>query len=409
MHKGVLKSISYLYILQAVGNLLPLITVPYLSWTLGLRSFGEVQIALSFAAIGTIFTDWGFALSGTHSVAKLKSNGEFLSSFVVNAIAVKFILYCLWFILSIFVDIFYYHGRLPAYFFMTLMIILSNAFAPVWIYQGLERFTESSVTNISARILSTVLIFVFVKSPDDAMNVLLLNVIAGLVISSILWMRLPFIKQFRVSMVSIPTIRKIFTEGSEVFLTTIMISWYTSCALIIVGLVGGSHAAGLYAISEKIVSAAKSLMNPVVQVLYVRISSIVNISRTEFLSVTRSYFVLLFACFALGCVLLVIFRNIIFNLVFHVSDAGAGAVLVPLVLTLPVLVLAHWCVTLGLLGRGRRREWRNVIVSGPIISICAAAVLYPLLSTEVAIAYSVLAAELGILTFGYRKWIQAWQ
>jgi O-antigen/teichoic acid export membrane protein len=170
----------------------------------------------------------------------------------------------------------------------------------------------------------------------------------------------------------------------------------------------GSHAAGLYAISEKIVSSAKTLMNPVVQVLYVHISSIVNISRAEFLSVTKVYFVLLFICFALGCAVVIVFRNLIFSFLFHVSDAGAGAVLVPLLLTLPVLVLAHWCVTVGLLGRGRRREWRNGIISGPIVSICVAAALYPLLSTEVAVAYSVLAAELGILIFGYMNWKQAW-
>jgi O-antigen/teichoic acid export membrane protein len=168
----------------------------------------------------------------------------------------------------------------------------------------------------------------------------------------------------------------------------------------------GSHAAGLYAISEKIVSSAKTLMNPVVQVLYVHISSIVNISRAEFLSVTKVYFVLLFICFALGCAVVIVFRNLIFSFLFHVSDAGA--VLVPLLLTLPVLVLAHWCVTVGLLGRGRRREWRNGIISGPIVSICVAAALYPLLSTEVAVAYSVLAAELGILIFGYMNWKQAW-
>jgi polysaccharide transporter, PST family len=86
MHKGVLKSISHLYILEAVGNILPLITMPYLLWTLGLRCFGEIQVAISFAALGTIFTDWGFGLSGTHSVAKLKSDRGLVSSFVVNSI-----------------------------------------------------------------------------------------------------------------------------------------------------------------------------------------------------------------------------------------------------------------------------------------------------------------------------------
>jgi polysaccharide transporter, PST family len=122
--------------------------------------------------------------------------------------------------------------------FITLTIVLSNAFAPTWIYQGLERFTESAATNISTKILSTMLIFVFVRFPDDAIYILVLNVVAGLVVSSILWLRLPFIGQLRVSMVSTSSIRNILTEGAEVFLTTIMISWYTSCALIIVGFFG---------------------------------------------------------------------------------------------------------------------------------------------------------------------------
>lgn len=150
-------------------------------------------------------------------------------------------------------------------------------------------------------------------------------------------------------------------------------------------------------------------MNPVVQVLYVRISSVMYLSKKEFFSITKIYFVFLFVCFSLSFVLLMLFKNIIFSFIFHVPATRAGAVLLPLALTLPVLVLANWFVTVGLLGRGRTPEWRNVIVSGPALSICVAIALYHFLPAEVVIAYSVLGAELAVLTFGYLAWRNTWQ
>lgn len=235
MPGSVLKSISYLYILQAVGQLLPLITVPYLLRTLGLSVFGEIQMAASFAAIGSQFTDWGFGFSGTRSIAKLKDNAEVISYFIVNSIATKCVLFFAWTILSLYIYIYYVTS---SYYLITLMIVLSNTFAPHWIFQGLEKFAEASIISILVRITFTCLIFILVTQ-DDAKYVLILSVISGAVISLLLWLRLPSVRQLRLSMVSTPAIRRVLIDGSEVFFTTMAIGWYTSGALIIVGLMGG--------------------------------------------------------------------------------------------------------------------------------------------------------------------------
>jgi PST family polysaccharide transporter len=330
MHKTIIKSVSYLYLLQAVNQLLPLIIVPYLLRTIGLSEFGKIQIATAFAGIGVQITDWGFNFSGSHSVAKLKGNSELLSSFIVNSIAAKCVLFCVWTVLSVVAYIYYSNISSPAYYFITLLMVLSSAFAPQWIYQGLEKFAEASITSTLIRFASTGLIFVFVKTPDDAINTLILNVVAGTTISLLLWIRLPNLKQLRLSTVAWPAIKRVIVDGSAVFVTTIMIAWYTTGALIVVGLIGGAEAAGIYAISEKIVSACKVAMNPVVQVLYVRISSIQKLSKAEFYSVTKLYFVLLFLCFLLGLFLLLLLKDFIFNLMFHVPGSRASAVLIPL-------------------------------------------------------------------------------
>ena len=72
------KNIAFLYILQGVAYVVPLVTLPYLSRVLGVEHFGVFGIALGVVSVMTLITDWGFSLTATQQVARHANDPEIL-------------------------------------------------------------------------------------------------------------------------------------------------------------------------------------------------------------------------------------------------------------------------------------------------------------------------------------------
>ena len=64
-------NIGWLYLLQALNLLLPLLSVPYLTRTLQADGFGQMALALAIAQYLALVTDYGFNLSATRRAAQL--------------------------------------------------------------------------------------------------------------------------------------------------------------------------------------------------------------------------------------------------------------------------------------------------------------------------------------------------
>ena len=60
--------------LQIIGYVFPLITLPYLSRVVGIENFGEIAFATAVIAYFQAVVDWGFNVTATRDVARIKSD-----------------------------------------------------------------------------------------------------------------------------------------------------------------------------------------------------------------------------------------------------------------------------------------------------------------------------------------------
>ena len=72
--KKLLTNTLWLYSLQGLNYVLPMLVLPYLIRVLGVGNYGLIAVAQAFAQYFTIFTDYGFNLSATKRIAI--ANGE---------------------------------------------------------------------------------------------------------------------------------------------------------------------------------------------------------------------------------------------------------------------------------------------------------------------------------------------
>jgi polysaccharide transporter, PST family len=88
-YKNLLKNVTSLGFVQLSNYILPLITLPYLARVLGPNYFGLVMMAQATMIYLTLMTDYGFNLSATKEIAKVRDNLTKVSQLFSSVIIIK--------------------------------------------------------------------------------------------------------------------------------------------------------------------------------------------------------------------------------------------------------------------------------------------------------------------------------
>lgn len=267
--KRLFSNFFSLSVLQGANYILPLITLPYLVRVLGPEKFGLIAFAQAFIAYFNILTDYGFNLSATREVSIYRDNKEKLSEIFSSVMIIKFGLLILSFlILTVLVFSFGKFRQDWLIYYLTFGMVLGQVLFPVWFFQGMERMKYITYLNITARLIFTVAIFVFIHQASDYIYVPLLNFI-GFLVAGILALWIVF-KDFNVNfkLPSVADIKHQLKEGSIMFVSTVAISFYTASNTFLLGLFTNNTVVGFYSAAEKIVKALQGLWTPFSQAIY---------------------------------------------------------------------------------------------------------------------------------------------
>ena len=78
------RNIAAMTIVQAMSYILPLVTLPYLTRTLGLEAFGQIIFVQLILQYFILITDWGFLWSATKEIALVRHQPEVLSKLFIS-------------------------------------------------------------------------------------------------------------------------------------------------------------------------------------------------------------------------------------------------------------------------------------------------------------------------------------
>ena len=163
----VAKNSMWLFVLQFANMVLPLLTIPYVTRVLGERGYGEYSIAYNWVTYFQVIVEYGFAFGGARKLAideDLSENNKVFSS-IITARFGLFILCILSFnLISLLGDI-----SKPLYndTMILMVVVFSVVFQANWIFQGKQQMKFLTIINVVGRIISVVLILLFVKHSDQ--------------------------------------------------------------------------------------------------------------------------------------------------------------------------------------------------------------------------------------------------
>jgi len=160
-----------------------------------------------------------------------------------------------------------FHENSLLYLF-TYGTVVGQVFFPVWFFQGMEKMKYITLLNITAKLIFTISIFVFVKNMDDYLLVPILNSM-GIIIAGAISLRF-VAKHFEIH-IRIPKFDQLVEQlklSFQFFLSRVSVALYTSSNTFVIGLFVGNVAAGYYAAAEQLYKAMQGIAVPLGNALY---------------------------------------------------------------------------------------------------------------------------------------------
>lgn len=270
MKKSIAKNYIYNLIYQMLTILLPLITTPYLSRVLGAENIGIYGYTISIVTYFILFGTLGVSMYGQREIAYLQDDKQKRSKAFWEIVIIRLIT------LSISILLFFLiygrDGNYAIYYRILIIQLIANIFDISWLFQGIEEFDKTVIRNLIVKLLSLVLIFVMIKTPDDLWKYFVIYVGAEFIGNISLWLYIPkYLEKIKIQNLQLKKhLRPIFS----LFIPQIAIQIYTVLDKTMIGkLTGDMTEVGYYEQAQKIIKAALIIVSALQTVMNSRVAN----------------------------------------------------------------------------------------------------------------------------------------
>jgi polysaccharide transporter, PST family len=328
-HRRLSVNIIAMSVIQISNYLVPLITIPYLVQTLGFSGFGLMVLVQTIIVYFELIMSYSFVLTAPKDIAQNADNPTEINRIFNTIIHTKIIL----FVSSLIVLLILTHtipffADLRSLIFIGFSILLANLLQIDWFFQGIQRMKNITYINISARLLSVVLLFIFVQSPNDVAGAILSVTLSQIVANISGWI-LAF-QRFGLQFAP-PQYRAIKTQfqtGFSVFMSQFLVKFYSADVNItVLGFLTNTTIVGTYALANRIFSFVVNTTIPIHTALYPYLAQLYATDYPRFRLEFRRIFQLYFVGYALFAFILFFSADWLIALIAKAPNPNAALML----------------------------------------------------------------------------------
>ena len=155
-------------IMKISSYIFPLITLPYITRTLGTAANGRISFATSVITYFSMFAQLGIPSYGIRECARCRDDKDKMTKtvqelLIINSVTVA-LSYAALIVAMILVPKFHEE---PTLLVIQSATILLNMIGMDWLYQAIEQYQYITARNIGFKALSVVLMFLLIHNPSD--------------------------------------------------------------------------------------------------------------------------------------------------------------------------------------------------------------------------------------------------
>ena len=270
--KSLQKNFLYNVLYQILLVILPLITAPYISRTLGATAVGVYSYTYSVAYYFLLIAMLGIGNHGNRSVAAVRDDREKLNKTFSSIYSLQVITFSIAILAyAIYLVLFVKDNRLIV--LIQFLYVLSGAFDISWYYFGTEQFKITVTRNTIIKIATVILMFVFVHKPSDLWKYTLIMSAGTLFSQAYLWL---YVKKYvSFEKCSVKEITSNIKPVLILFIPVLAYSIYKVMDKIMLGNMSSYDQVGFYNNAEKIINIPMGIITALGTVMLPRMSNIV--------------------------------------------------------------------------------------------------------------------------------------
>lgn len=386
------------FILSSSSILFPLITYPYVSKILLPEGTGTVAFATSTISYFTMIAMLGIPTYGIRACAKVRDNKEELTRVVHELLLINMVMTVISYILltiSLYLVPEFYNQK--GIILVCSLAIILNTTGINWLYQAVEEYTYIAIVSIFFKIISLILMFLYIHQKSDYLIYGLMTVLSsyGSGIFNLVRMR----KIIYLKPVGNYNFKRHLKPILTFFAMTVATTAYTNMDTVMLGFMKDNHEVGLYNTSIKVKSLVVTLITSLGTVLLPRLSYYLENERKEEFNnlISKAFsFVLLFSIPC--CLYFVIYSKEIILFLSGGEMAYLGAIS-PMCILMPTILLIGLSNITGiqiLVPSGNEKIVLKSVTIGAIVDFIINLLLIPFYGASGA-AIGTLAAEFVVL------------
>ncbi|MEO2711587.1 flippase, partial [Blautia wexlerae] len=398
LQKNAILNITY----KLSSILFPLITYPYVSRILLADNIGKVSFFSSLTNYMMMVGSLGISTYGIRTIAKVRDNKKKLSVVTKELLSINLVVTCIVSLLLMISIIFIgkFQKNLPL-IFISLGQILIAPFSMEWLYAGLEQYEYIAKRSISIKIISLVLIFLFIHKKDDYIvyaAILALGYVGNYVCNFI------YSRKFvNYSSKEKLQVRQHLKAVLILFASILAINIYTNVDTVMLGFINDDRSVGLYDIACKGKLVLLSLINAISTVLFPRLSY--YLAENDICSynkvLKKSISTIMGIAIPLSMFFIIEAKDVVIFLGGYDYEDAALCMQI----LMPILIISGFSNITGnqiLLPHGKDLSYMKAVISGAIVDVVLNLVFMPKYSLYGA-AFATLMAEI------VQMLLQLWQ
>lgn len=391
------QNAAALYAAQLALTLLPLVTLPWLARALNPTGLGLVIFVQSMGSLIGIAVGYGFYLSGTRGIARVRGDRHAMGETVAGVLSGQLLLAAVtgvgaviaWLVIPEFRE----DPVLPL--FAWGMGVLQGL-NPTWFLMGVERLRLQAFIEVSIRTLQAVAIVALVRDEGDVLVVLWIwligNGLVTAILATLVYRAVPMRRpRFAAGLEAV-------TSGWALFLTATSVSLLTSGTVFALGVLVSSAQLAIFAAAERITRAALRASGPLGAVTFPRVTHFVSqgqerqAQRLALLTLAARTGLAL-----LSAAVLILLAPVVVDVLLGPGFERSIDILRILALLIPLFALTatlsqHW-----LLAHGRDSYTLRISVTGALVSLMLTVLIGSTIGI-VGVAWALVTVQASVVT-----------
>lgn len=270
MRSAVKRNMVMQYGFVAARYIFPFLTLPFLARVLGPDSYAARAYIVSFMLFVQTFADYGFNLSGSRMIVLNRDDSDKCSSVTVSILLAKVVVLCLLGVAvaaaCLFIPLL--NSNLPCVVVAYLGLCLGTLI-PDFLFMGFEEMGVITARFVISKTVSTVLILLFVRSPEDILLPFVFDAAGSLLSFVLSWV--PVLKRYGL-VFQVPRTRDALAalkDATPFFLSNVSVAALNSLSTILIGIYSTSNLdVACWSLTITALNAILSLYNPIANALY---------------------------------------------------------------------------------------------------------------------------------------------